>query len=78
MPLYACLERQNNTKQIASYSYQNGAAFIIGPEGGFDESEAGLLLSAQNIHTVHLGNKILRAETAAIACLSYARLSIAL
>ena len=37
---------------------------MIGPEGGFTESEAKDI--AENAKTVSLGNRILRAETAAV------------
>ncbi len=44
--------------------------FIIGPEGGFSDSESCLLQTTPDIKTLHLGETILRAETAAIAVLS--------
>jgi len=40
--------------------------FIIGPEGGFDEAEAELLIKKEFI-PVSIGDTILRAETAAIS-----------
>lgn len=45
-------------------------AILIGPEGGFTEDEAKRLLSFSNAKSVHLGGRILRAETAIIAALS--------
>jgi 16S rRNA (uracil1498-N3)-methyltransferase len=45
-------------------------ALLIGPEGGFDESERRLLLSLPFVRPVGLGPRILRAETAAIAALA--------
>ena len=42
---------------------------VIGPEGGLSSAEAQLAL-ARDFHSVHLGRRILRAETAAIAALS--------
>ncbi len=44
-------------------------AFIIGPEGGFTEKETAFLLTQKNIVPLHLGDTILRAETASIAIL---------
>ncbi len=44
--------------------------FLIGPEGGFSDNEIKFLSQTQNINAISLGEKILRAETAAIACLS--------
>lgn len=46
------------------------AAIIIGPEGGFSESEAQKLRSLSFVKSVSLGRRILRAETAAIAALA--------
>jgi len=43
----------------------NTAELIIGPEGGFTQTERAELMTAA--HPVSLGNRILRAETAAIA-----------
>ncbi len=72
VPLYACLERMNTSiKPISAFSYKNGAAFIIGPEGGFDVQEVENILSAPKILPITLGQVILRTESAAIACLSY-------
>ena len=54
-------------------SAQNGGeALLIGPEGGFDDRERGLLLDSGKIQAVSLGDRILRAETAALYCLSLA------
>lgn len=44
-------------------------AVFIGPEGGFDASEIALAKEA-GMHTVSLGNRILRTETAGLAILS--------
>jgi 16S rRNA (uracil1498-N3)-methyltransferase len=40
-------------------------AIIVGPEGGLSPGETDLLLEV-GAHPVYLGNRILRAETAAI------------
>ena len=48
---------------------------LVGPEGGFSPDERNMLLSSDNIKSVHLGKRILRAETAAIAVLSVVKLS---
>lgn len=74
IPLLVCLERHEATTALSSYSYEKGAAFLIGPEGGFDNQEVKALIAAENIRLIDLGDTILRAETAAIACLSYARI----
>lgn len=41
----------------------------IGPEGGFSKTEVELA-NAQGFHSVHMGRRILRAETAALAALT--------
>lgn len=45
-------------------------AIIIGPEGGFDDSEVNQVLENNNAIDVSLGERILRAETASLALLS--------
>ena len=57
----------------AAQVFQNAPApadFLIGPEGGFSDSELKLLRSQPFARAVSLGPRILRAETAAIAALS--------
>ncbi len=46
------------------------AAILIGPEGGFNEDEIKKVLENQKVCDIYLGERILRAETAAIAALS--------
>jgi 16S rRNA (uracil1498-N3)-methyltransferase len=43
---------------------------LIGPEGGFSESERALLLSKESVCPVSLGPRIMRADTAAVAILA--------
>ncbi len=50
----------------------NPRAFLIGPEGGFDDSENAFLSSLKHVQPVSLGENILRAETAALFCLAQA------
>ena len=45
-------------------------AFLIGPEGGFSEQELAVLRSKKYAKGVKLGNRILRAETAALSAIS--------
>lgn len=49
---------------------QFGAAFVMGPEGGFADSELDLLRGLPFSTAVSLGPRILRAETAALAALT--------
>jgi 16S rRNA (uracil1498-N3)-methyltransferase len=45
-------------------------AVLIGPEGGFDESERALLARASPVARISLGPRVLRADTAAVAALA--------
>lgn len=45
-------------------------AILIGPEGGFDDHERGLIRAQPNCITVSLGPRVLRADTAAMAAIS--------
>jgi 16S rRNA (uracil1498-N3)-methyltransferase len=49
---------------------------LIGPEGGFDESERALLLGQRFAMPVSLGPRILRADTAAVAALAVIQATI--
>lgn len=44
--------------------------FIVGPEGGFTPDENALIAQMPQVKIVHLGETVLRAETAALAILS--------
>lgn len=66
---YEC-ERENTLKSVlTSCENPKNAAFIIGPEGGFDIAETEKIRAA-GIKTVTLGRRILRTETAGEAVLS--------
>jgi 16S rRNA (uracil1498-N3)-methyltransferase len=45
-------------------------AILIGPEGGFSEAERGRLQALPFSHTISLGPRILRADTAAVAAMT--------
>ena len=45
-------------------------AVLIGPEGGFDETERSSILRRSNVLQISLGPRILRADTAAVAALA--------
>ena len=49
----------------------NRGALLIGPEGGFSESEITFLKSKEYVLPISLGERILRADTAAVVGLSY-------
>lgn len=46
------------------------AAILIGPEGGFSEAERTRLRAMAGVHSITLGPRILRADTAAVAALT--------
>ena len=56
----------NLTKEIKEYK---SVSIIIGPEGGFDDSEV-TFLKELDFKTISLGKRILRCETAAVYSLS--------
>jgi 16S rRNA (uracil1498-N3)-methyltransferase len=47
-----------------------GVSLLIGPEGGFEESERDQILRLKNVARLSLGPRILRADTAAVAALA--------
>ena len=54
-----------------AFVYHEGpAAILIGPEGGFDDSERDAIRAHPSARPISLGPRILRGETAAIAALS--------
>lgn len=67
-----CHETSNvNLKAtINNLENANNIAILIGPEGGFDDSEVSQILKNDNATDVSLGERILRAETASLALLS--------
>jgi 16S rRNA (uracil1498-N3)-methyltransferase len=62
-----CYEREQH-KHITQA--RNSKALMIGPEGGFSEEELLAMSNYAFIESVHLGARILRAETAALMALS--------
>ncbi len=73
--IFVCLERMDDVACIGAQDLSGAVRFMVGPEGGFDEQERALLLGSENVIPIHLGERILRSETACIACLSYICLS---
>lgn len=49
---------------------QGPSALLVGPEGGFDESERAMLRGLPFVHAIALGPRIMRADTAAVAALA--------
>lgn len=67
-PLYAALERAH-APTLSQTLKPGDKAFLIGPEGGFAPEEI-TIIEKSNAAPVSLGENILRAETAALLCLS--------
>lgn len=67
IPLYACIERFDAPVLRLTPA---PAAFLIGPVGGFDDAERELVTRYSFVQPVSLGETVLRAETAALKCLS--------
>jgi 16S rRNA (uracil1498-N3)-methyltransferase len=55
---------------LANAPKDGGVSLLIGPEGGFDDSERAAILSAPRVLRLSLGPRILRADTAAVAALT--------
>jgi len=67
-----CNEREENLSlmQYLRNQKNNKINILVGPEGGFSEDELNLLLTKKFITSVHLGERILRSETACLSALS--------
>ncbi|WP_169567768.1 16S rRNA (uracil(1498)-N(3))-methyltransferase [Sneathiella limimaris] len=72
-PLIFCHERFDGKDPISGLATIKGAgryAVLIGPEGGFTDEEREKIMSCDGAHTLSLGPRILRAETAVAASLT--------
>lgn len=71
-PILWCRER-GESPHINTIN-EKSWAFLIGPEGGFDDAEFAFLGGMINIKPVTLGETVLRAETAVVISLGYAKI----
>lgn len=72
--IFFCEERSGKNSPMEVYRNTNvdnkKIYALVGPEGGFSESEKELIKSYGNVVSITLGNTILRAETAVTSILS--------
>lgn len=70
-PLLIHLDETGAGKKAAAiFDGLDSAAFLAGPEGGFSENERILIRKTKHTAGMDLGERILRAETAAVAALA--------
>ena len=69
-PLYVADESGNGHPVLKALRPERPAAFLVGPEGGFDPAEVRLFDETTAVKRVDLGPRILRAETAGIVVLA--------
>ncbi|MDH3662613.1 MAG: 16S rRNA (uracil(1498)-N(3))-methyltransferase [Alphaproteobacteria bacterium] len=69
-PFYAADETGSGRPLLQALELERPAAFLVGPEGGFDPAELGWLSEHQAVIKVDLGPRILRAETAGLVMLA--------
>ncbi len=55
---------------LAAAPRHQGLAIVVGPEGGFSDTERQIILKRPNVVRLSLGPRILRADTAAVAALA--------
>lgn len=78
IPLFVALERshQRSLWEAIPTVKVSSLGILIGPEGGWSEDERNLFVSHPKTTCVHLGDSILRAETAGIMALSLVRVQV--
>lgn len=69
-PTFAAIERRNDIAAFKPQQNNQDIGLAIGPEGGWTADEIQLLITHKNVTPVHLGDLILRAETAAFFMIS--------
>lgn len=63
-------ESEHEAKKLSNITIGKNPVFLVGPEGGFTESEITMLTSSEKVHSISLGSNVLRTEIAAIAGLA--------
>ena len=64
------LSQPTNDNTILSHHTDKATAILIGPEGGFTESEGQIIRKLNESISISLGPRILRADTAAVSAIS--------
>lgn len=64
------LSKIKNSFAENSEKTQKEIVVIIGPEGGFSESEFAFMRTKKNLHAISLGPRILKADTAIVSALT--------
>ena len=77
-PLIFCDEGSESKNPLAALKQiaPGPVAVLIGPEGGFDERERQLLRAQEFVVVLSLGDRIMRADTAAVAVLALVNATI--
>ncbi len=65
--LFFADENGGENAAAAFAAHAGPAALLVGPEGGFDESERSAIRALSQVRAITLGPRVLRGETAAIA-----------
>lgn len=73
VPVHWCRER-GESPHISEFT-EHRWAFLIGPVGGFDDAEFAFLEGMPGITPLTLGKTVLRAETAVLLALGYAKIT---
>jgi 16S rRNA (uracil1498-N3)-methyltransferase len=71
--IFLCNENEKSVRLVDVVEknlQQNSYAFMVGPEGGFSDRELEFMSMFNNIKSVQIGPRILRADTAALAIIS--------
>ena len=68
--IWFCDETKQNINNFEMIKTKGPSAILIGPEGGFSERERCSLLAKEFVHSISLGPRILRADTAAVVALT--------
>ncbi len=69
-------EGQNNLLSNFNFDKKDSVLVLIGPEGGFDDSERQKISSKKNIISASISENILNADIAAISAISYITLNM--